>query len=254
MIKPFALDNIREVRVDFDPATRRYFYTNPEEQGLPALERCVEVPWIHDKLAQVFQSTSSRLWERLKKQKVFDFGCNKARYLLDARTDYGVETFGIDMKAAGKDFVDAFFHAEFDRAVADRIRRHAPFDVCTAISAVEHAGYARHPDKTWITEYQMEIVRFLIDVGRYCFISVPFGQRPGWAQDGSRKNFYQFDPAMLAATESFARYRDRNYLREIYKYDPAGIWIKSDIAGTEHCLYRDNKGGALAVALISVWR
>jgi len=250
MIKPLALDNAREVRVDFDPATKRYVYANPKEQGFLSYERCVEVPWIQDKLAQVFDGWTPHFW---RKRKLFDFGCNKAQYVSDAKRTYGLKTFGIDMKSSGANFVDSFFRAEFNGAVADRIRRHAWFDVCTAISAVEHSGCNRHPDEAWITEYQMEIIRFLIDSSRSCFISVPFGQRPGWAQDESRKNFYQFDAAMLAAIQSFARYRNKNSLHEIYKYEPSGIWVKSDITRTASCLYRGNKGGASAIALISVW-
>ncbi len=250
MIKPFALDNVREAQIEFDPMTKTYNYANPDEEGQPPFERCVEVPWVHDRLEQAFSGQSPR-WPH--KLTLFDFGCNKAEYIREAKQAYGLRTFGIDMKRPGKNFVDRFFQAEFDHKVARRIQRHGPFDVCTAISAIEHAGCLRHPDAAWITGYQMQIVQFLIDTSKYCFISVPFGQRPGWAEDESRKNFYQFDPAMLASIEEYAKEHGKNYMHEIYKLELSGIWVQSNIASAENCIYRDNRGGASAIALISIW-
>lgn len=251
MIKPLELDNIPEPRLVYNPLSRRYIFENPENEGRLACERNVEVPWINDKLSQAFKK---RLI--LHKLKLFDFGCNKAQYLLDAKKIYKVKIFGIDMKSQAKNFVCKFFHSEFNQKVAEKIRSYAPFDVCTAISSIEHAGYKYHPNKEWIWEYHMEIIRFLIDTSRVCFISAPFGQRPGWASDGSRKNFYQFNVPMLSAIEKYSRYRNKNFLNEIYRYvdqGPSGVWVKSNIESTKNSFYRKNKSGASAVTLMSVW-
>jgi len=164
-----------------------------------------------------------------------------------------LKTFGIDIKRHGKKFVDVFFCGEFNDKLEEKILRESPFDFATSISAVEHAGCAWSPNKKKITKYQKRICNFIIDISFYAFISVPFGCRPGWAEDKSRINFYQFDNDILDQIKEHALNCSKQYMEEIYMVKE-GYWFSVDRADAIDCQYRSAKQGASAVALLSIWK
>lgn len=242
-IKQFNQDHVKEVVIKYNYTSKHYEYVNKSEEGLPAFERCIENNWIADKVKQISD---------IYNKKLFDFGCNKAHYIIDLKSKYNLDTYGIDMKESGIKFVDHFFHGIFDKTLKRRIRRHAPFHVTTSISAIEHAGCKWHPDEGRIMFYQMEIIQLLMDISKYCFMTFPYGKRPGWAKDESRKNLYQFNSIMLDHIHNAAKERNKNVLEEIYQLK-SGYWDMSDRNKTSHCTYRGEKQGATAIALLSIW-
>lgn len=238
----YGRNNIREATLIFHKG--KYAYKHKKDEGRPPFERCIEVPWVLDKINQCNPS---------KEDKLFDFGCNKAEYIMTAKNDHSLQTYGIDGKPAGKKFVDNFFSGIYNKKLKRRIQESGPYRITTGISAIEHAGNNKHPNIEFITNYQKDICNVMIDISQYCFISVPFGQRPGWAKDKSRKNLYQFDIHMLDHLQSYSLASNRIYLEEIYKLD-GEYWVVSDRDVAASCIYRDGKSGASAVALISIWR
>jgi len=242
VIHEFGRNRIKEVTVVY--RNKKYIYPNSKQQGMPAFERCVELGWLDDKMAQV---------PDLEGSKLFDFGCNKAAYIQKFKEQHNLQkTYGIDIKKQGKNFVDRFFHGSFNNPLAQQIKRRGTFRVATAISAVEHAGCAWRPDEARITEYQQGICGFLMQISEFFFLTVPFGRRPGWASDNSRKNLYQFDPKMLKSLKRAAHNLGKKYTEEIYKFDN-GYWVKSSKDDARRCRYRSKKSGASAVALVSVF-
>ena len=263
MLEKFFLDNIKEPVVNYNPVTRQYIYENPEEKGQLAYERCVEVPWTQSSIKQAIELIESKgLHTTVKTKKlfsfgqnykysIFDFGCNKAKYLSQAKEKYDIKTFGLDLKKPAKKFVDNFFYGEFNDKLAKKVKKKAPFDICTAISSIEHAGY-RLKIQSLIDAYQNKILKFLIDISSFTFISVPFGKRPGWSNDGSRENLYQFDEVMIKNIKSYVMGKRKNCFIEYYKFD-AKHWFKVEVGEANATVYRDNKGGAAAIALISIY-
>jgi len=239
-IEPFKLDHVREATLHFDRRKKQYSHMDSSQEGMPAFERCVENTWVMDKLRQVDEGHRSKL---------FDFGCNKANYILEAKKIYGFKTYGIDLKAPGKRYTDVFVEGMFNSKRARKLRKMGPFDVATSISAVEHAGCGWHPDEKRIRQYQIGICEFMICLSSYFFLTVPFGKRPGWARDESRKNLYQFSTDML---DEIRHLHDKNYLEEIYKVND-GYWDKCSRDDAAGCRYRSGKQGASAIALISIW-
>lgn len=242
-IKPFHVEKAKEVEIRFNPKNRKYEYLDPSEEGKPAFERCIENPWIADKIVQA---------NPLPGQKLFDFGCNKARYLLNAERTYNLKTYGVDIKEGGADYVEKFYKGMFNKKIKRNIRKDAPFDIATSISSVEHAGCKWHPDEARIRNYQMEICEFLMSISDYFFLSVPYGRRPGWAEDKSRKNLYQFDSYMFADLIRIADKLGKDHLCEYYKLD-VGYWSKALVQDVMNCRYRGNKQGATAIGLFSMW-
>ncbi len=241
-MKEFLSNNIKEITFIFRKG--KYIPPDPKDRGKPGFERCVELPWIVDKVKQFGPQEGNSL---------FDFGCNKASYILDFKRQYKLQTYGIDAKRQGKKYVDHFYSGLFDKRLKRKIRHAGPYDICTAISAIEHAGAGMHPNAQGITDYQREICDFMIQSSKACFISVPFGRRPGWAKDKSRRNLYQFDNDMLDHIRGYAISLGYRYLEEIYKFSE-GLWIKVHRNNVQNCRYRDNKSGASAIALISAWK
>lgn len=240
-LKKYSADNVQEVAMKFHKG--KYLYLKKSEQGKPAFERCVEVPWIIDKIKQINPQPNSSL---------FDFGCNKAKYILDLKQQYELKTFGIDMKPKAKNFVDIFFHGEYDDRLQRAISKHGPYQIVTAISAVEHAGHMMHPEEVAIRRYQLEICKFLITSSESFFLSVPFGSRPGWAKDKSRRNLYQFNDEMIHQIENIAKGCKKNTMVEIYKLRDEH-WCQSSMEKSSSSRYRDAKSGASAIALVSVY-
>ena len=263
MLEKFFLDNIKEPVVNYNPVTRQYIYENPEEKGQLAYERCVEVPWTQSSIKQAIELIESKgLHITVKAKKlfsfgqnhkysIFDFGCNKAKYLSQAKEKYDIKTFGLDLKKPAKKFVDKFFYGEFNDKLAKKVKKKAPFDICTAISSIEHAGY-RLKTQSQIDVYQNEIIKFLIDIGTFTFISVPFGKRPGWPNDGLRQNLYQFDEAMIKNINSYVKAKRKNCLVEYYRFEEEQ-WFKVDVQDVTGTVFRDNKGGAAAIAFVSIY-
>jgi len=183
---------------------------------------------------------------------LFDFGCNKAEYIQVLKKKHFLKTFGIDIKRAGADYVDQFFLGQFNDKLQGSIEKSGPYHVATAISAIEHAGCNLHPDEPKIRKYQLGIFEFLIKSSNTFFFSVPFGKRPGWAKDGSRKNLYQLNSHVLDDINKIAKAMDKKYLEEIYKLQN-GKWCQSNREASSKCIYRSNKSGASAVALVSIY-
>jgi len=242
-MKEYKVEKEKEVVVYFDKATRRYTNKNESEIGMPPFERCVEVPWVKDKVSQI--ATDG--------MKLIDFGCNKAQYIVDLKNEHNLKTYGTDMKSQGSNFVDVFFKGEYNDKIEDKVISNGPYDIATAISAVEHAGCKRHPDIKWITNYQKRICKVLIENSSYFFLSVPFGQRPGWAKDKSRKNLHQFDESLINSIVDFSISIGRSALIEPYILS-GEHWIKSSMEECSKCSYRENKQGASAIVLLSVWK
>jgi len=239
-----SLDQDRFKEVVIRREKKKWVYVDPAEQNMPAFERCVELAWLDHKILQV---------PNLSGSKLIDFGCNKAKYIQKYKDMYGLKTYGIDIKKEASKFVDRLFCGEFNNNIVQKVKRRGTFQVATAISAIEHAGYSHHPDNKYITDYQKYICRFLIDISKFLFITVPYGSRPGWISGiGSKKNLYQFNADMLAMLKTEAHDRGKKYVEEIYKYDK-GYWAKSDKESTKDCIYRPKKQGASAVALISIY-
>jgi hypothetical protein len=261
MLEKFSMDNVKEPVVNYDPVTRHYSYANPEEEGLPAYERCVEVPWTQHSIGQAIELIESEGLNIKRTKKlfsfgkncrytIFDFGCNKAKYLSQAKEKYDIKTFGLDLKKPAKNFVDQFYYGEFNEKLAKKVKKEALFDICTAISSIEHSGY-RLKTQSLIDAYQDKIIKFLIDISTFTFLSVPFGKRPGWSNDGSRQNLFQFDESMINDIHSYVKDKKKNCLVEYYKFD-AKHWSKVDVKEVTNSVYRDNKGGAAAIAFISI--
>lgn len=240
-MKPFNEDNVRECETIVKNGLTTCVYKDGEKRL--GFERCIEIPWLLDKIQQAGIDSVS---------KIFDFGCNKAEYLLGIKKEYGCTTYGIDAKPEGRKYVDHFYHGLFDAILMKKINAAGMFNICSAISAIEHAGYAWHPNEHKITEYQKSICEFLIRVSNACFFTFPFGRRPGWPKDLSRRNLYQFNGHMLDFLREYAYSLKKNYLEEIYKFDH-GYWIKDSRESSSKCRYRGQKSGAAAVALISVY-
>ena len=262
MLEKFFMDNIKEPVVNYNPENRQYVYANPDENGLPAYERCVEIPWIKHSINQAVAFIKSEGLNIVKKKRlfsfdqnhtytIFDFGCNKARYLSEAKEKYDIKTFGLDLKKPAKKFVDKFFYGEFNDKLAKKVKKEAPFDICSAVSSIEHAGY-RLNKQSQIDAYQNEILKFLIDIGTFNFISVPFGKRPGWPNDGLRQNLYQFDEAMIKNINSYVKAKRKNCLVEYYRFEDE-LWFKVDVQDVTDTVFRDNKGGAAAIAFVSIY-
>ena len=242
MLEGLKEDHIKEAALVY--RNKKYTYKNPQEEGLPPFERCVELAWLNHKMSQI---------PNLEDTKLFDFGCNKAKYIAEYQERYKMRTYGIDIKKEGKKYVDRFFHGEFNNHLMQQIKRRGTFRVAMSVSSVEHAGYHKHPDALYITDYQRRICLFLIDISSFFFLTVPYGKRPGWIDGiGSKKNFYQFDRDMLSFLKQESHKRNKKYIEEIYKYDD-GYWNKSDQEATKNCIYRGRKQGATAVALISIY-
>ena len=263
MLEKFSMDNVKEPIVNYNPVTRQYIYEDPEEKGQLAYERCVEIPWIRNSIKQAISLIESKdlhttvkakklfSFRRNHKYSIFDFGCNKAKYLSQAKEKYDIKTFGLDLKKPAKNFVDKFFYGEFNDKLGKRVQKKAPFDICRAISSIEHAGY-RLKTQSLIDAYQNKILKFLLDLSTFTFISVPFGKRPGWSNDRSRENLYQFDEVMIKNIKSYVKDKKKKSFVEYYKFD-ANHWFKVDIGEVNNTVYRDNKGGAGAIALISIY-
>lgn len=237
-MNPISQDRFRERGAIFQDGK----YILQAGEGRP-FERCVEDTWVEDKLKQCDLRSNDSL---------FDFGCNKASYILDAKKNFGIKTSGIDMKKEAKNFVDSFFLGEFDKKLKAKIKAAAPFTVCTGISSIEHAGNKWHPNEDKIRRYQIGICEFLIGISKVFLLTVPFGARPGWAKDKSRKNLYQFNKDMLEGLKKYADQNGKQYLEEVFKLD-AGYWARSTAEECKDCRYRGKKQGATAVALISIW-
>lgn len=243
-MKSFNKMKLKESKVSYKNG--KWVYDNKEEDGLPAFERCVELGWVADKICQVSKT------KKLKGQKLFDFGCNKASYIKEFKKKYNLKTYGVDMKSGGRNFVDVFYQGAFNKNSKKSIRPESPFRLVTSISAVEHAGCKWHPNASRITSYQEYILDFLIGISEYFFLSVPFGRRPGWPKDGTRRNLYQFDVNLLDHLKNQASERNKDYLEEIYKYSD-DFWIVSNREETQRSRYRNKKQGASAVALVSIF-
>lgn len=241
-IRCYDKDSVREATLVFNKG--KYAYKHKKDEGRPPFERCVEVPWVMDK---VFQSGAK------KGDKLFDFGCNKAEYIQQLKKKHSLVTYGIDAKSKGKNFVDHFFNGLFNDRWKAEIQQDGPYRISTAISAIEHAGNNMHPDSDAIDCYQKEICDFVIQISNYCFITVPFGLRPGWAEDNSRKNLYQFDCKMLDYIRSVASLTGRQYMEEVYKLD-GEHWSAVCRDDAKQSRYRNGKSGASSVAMISVWK
>tara|TARA_Y100000310_G_scaffold121149_1_gene119961 strand:+ start:2202 stop:2945 length:744 start_codon:yes stop_codon:yes gene_type:complete len=245
MIVEHSHNNIKESVIRFDKKTRKWLYDNPKDQGKPAFERCVENCWILEKIASIDEDISGC--------KLVDFGCNKAEYIKILKSSYSLRTYGMDMKKLGSKYVDRFFCGEYNDSIEKKFIKNGPYKIATAISAIEHAGNKMHPDEGSIRKYQCRICKNLIRNSDYFFITVPFGKRPGWAKDKSRKNLYQFDEKMLDYMRKMSKKDGKEYLEEIYKLD-GGFWVKSSRDKTRRCIYRGKKQGATAIAMVSVWR
>ena len=235
----FSTLKIKEVRLEFSKGK----YTNVDfsEKGKPPFERCVELSWLADKVEQVNPINGSLL----------DFGCNKAQYILDFKKKYDLTTCGIDAKKSGSNFVDRFYGGLFTKKTAKKIRIKTIFDISTSISSIEHSGHSMTKERK-IRAYQTMICRFMIDVSKNFFLSVPFGMRPGWADDRSRLNFYQFDAPLLDSLKSYAEKTGKSYMEEFYILDD-GYWVSSTRQRNMSCKYRNKKQGATSVALVSIW-
>jgi len=245
MIQRYSANNVREaiVRLTNKPG-KKWKYDRPEDEGKPAFERCIENPWTLDKISSIDKDLSGA--------KMFDFGCNKARYVQAAKKLHNLKTYGIDAKPEGKRYVDHFFEGQYDDALERKIIREGPYAIATSISSVEHAGHDLHPNEGAIRRYQYRICKMMIENSEYFFLTVPFGKRPGWAKDESRKNLYQFNPEMLDYIKAVADAEGKNYLEEVYKLE-GDKWVISDRDAAADCRYRGNKLGATAIALVSVW-
>jgi len=242
VLKKFKENNIKENVVLLDHKTRKWKSITPELAHLPPFERVVEIPWVLDKISQVTWSNS----------KMFDFGCNKAEYIKEIIDGYGTKVHGIDIKPSGKNFVDKFYHGEFNADLEDKIGADGPFDVVTSISAIEHAGCLMHPDIEKITNYQMHICEFLLGISNYFFFTVPYGKRPGWAKDESRKNLHQFNKSMLTDIKSLAQGLNKTVIEEYFKLQN-GEWVQCSSEEIDDSSYRGNKQGANSFAAISVF-
>lgn len=242
-IEEYGIEKQKEATLYFDYKTRKYINKNKLEIGLPAFERCIEVPWVNDKVSQIAAQGMS----------LIDFGCNKSQYIKDLRAKYTLKTYGIDMKSDASNFVDIFFKGQYNKNIKDQMISNGPYDIVTAISAVEHAGCKMHPDKDGITKYQISICKDLIENSSYFFLSAPYGERPGWAEDESRKNLYQFDQDLVKSITDIAQEDGKDFLVEVYRLED-GYWVKSNMVESKDSCYRDEKQGASAIVLISVWR
>jgi hypothetical protein len=241
-IKEYSVEKQKEAVLYFDSKSRKYIYEKEEEKGLPSFERCVEIPWIKDKVSQIAS----------KGMSLIDFGCNKAQYIIDLKKEYDLKTYGIDMKSQGSYFVDVFFKGQYNKKIKDKLISSGPYDIVTAISAVEHAGCKMHPDKDGIEKYQMDICKDLIENSSHFFLSAPYGKRPGWAEDQSRKNLYQFDLDLVNKIIDFSSSIGKSSLTETYMLKEE-YWEKSDLKECSDCIYRNNKQGASAIVLLSIW-
>lgn len=238
------IEKIKENTLTFDKKKKKYLYVKKNEEGLPPYERCIELAWLKDKVSQVNSTNNIG--------SLFDFGCNKAEYIKQFKDMYNLKTYGVDMKREGRNYVDIFFHGIFDKDIQKKIEKTSPYSICTAISAIEHAGTQWHPKKEKIDKYQLYICNFCISISTFCFISVPFGKRPGWAKDKSRKNFYQFDKLMIEEIFKFCDINNKSFLLEFYVFRD-GYWYISTLEDTSASIYRDNKGGASSVCLMSIF-
>ncbi len=239
-MKIFNVQKIKEVCMNFNRG--KYKNIDPSEKGKPAFERCVELLWLEDKVKQLNPISGSMI----------DFGCNKAQYIRDFKKKYNFTTYGIDAKKPGGKFVDHFYGGLFNKKTAKKIRSLPLFDLGTSISSIEHSGCAM-PKERYVRNYQTMICQFMIDVSKNFFLSVPFGMRPGWADDRSRLNFYQFDSALLDSLQSYAESVGKSYMEEFYILDN-GHWVSSTRHQNMKCKYRDKKQGATSVALVSIWK
>jgi len=237
----YEVERCKEATLNFDRKTRKYTYIDESEEGLPPFERCIEVPWVKDKISKIVDNG----------MKLLDFGCNKAQYIKDLKKEYNLTTYGIDMKPQGSNFVDVFFKGQYGDKIEKDMIDQGPYDIITAISAVEHAGHTWHPDISKITDYQKRICQTMIDNSSYFFLSVPFGKRPGWAADNSRKNLYQFDQKLISDIVSYANSKGCDSMVEVYKFDN-GYWIESNLEESSDSVYRNGKQGASSIVLLSV--
>lgn len=238
-MKPFKENHIREATLKFKNGK---YITKDSDIGLYPFERSVELPWLNDKVGQINLSVGDKL---------LDFGCNKAKYIKSFKNKYGLITHGIDAKKSGSKFVDYFYGGVFNDKLDKRIRKKSPFSIGTSISAIEHAGCSFGNEKK-TRKYQKHICKFMIDVSECFFLSVPFGSRPGWANDKSRTNFYQFDALLLDFVKEYAKFSNMKYMEEFYLWDGL-YWNISERQQNLQCKYRDKKSGATSVALISIW-
>lgn len=242
-IKKYTVKDKKESTLFFDSKSRKYYYQDKSQIGELPFERCIEVPWLIDKVGQIID---------IRNKKLFDFGCNKASYIISLKEKYNLTTYGIDLKKDGKNFVDIFYKGMYNNSLYEDISKDAPYCVVSAISSIEHAGCKWHPNVKKITNYQLSICKDMINISDYFFLSVPYGERPGWAKDASRNNLYQFNEFMLSDIEKFAQENNKKYLEEFYLFND-GYWISSDKESCNHQCYRPNKQGASAIALISIF-
>lgn len=242
-IKKLETEPLKENCLKFNSKTRKYIPIDESRGDEPPFERCIELKWLHDKIDQIKPDPNTRL---------FDFGCNKAKYIGDVKDKYNMVTAGIDMKAQGSSCVDEFYRGEFNDNHRNMINETSPYLISTSISSVEHSGCKMHPDKKRITEYQYDICKFLCEISQYFLLTTPFGKRPGWAKDKSRTNLYQFNCDMLDLIKNIADEQNKSYLEEIYILDN-GFWRLSDREEARNCSYRDEKSGASAVSLMCIY-
>lgn len=243
MIKAYAANSVPEIPVRVRKKQNDWEYVNSSDQGKATFERCIENPWVADKLSQI---------QDIHGKTLFDFGCNRAKYVIDLKNQFQLRTYGIDAKAEGREYVDRFFHGVYNNRLANSIKESGPYHVATAISAVEHAGHDMHPNAEAITAYQYKICVDMMSCSNYFFLTVPFGRRPGWAKDKSRTNLYQFDTCLLDSLKAEALRQSKDYLEEIYMLRE-GLWVQSNRDEAGSARYRGNKLGASAIALISFW-